>query len=430
MRRPLALAGLLLGLGLGTPASADEAPRLDFVLYQPDYDEGLSNPVRRQADLDFAASHGVTDLILQYVAHDGWSMLDAASRGPADLRALLDEAHARGIRVWLGTHEDPRIWARRRVPVVRWKVAAAQSLQIAREAAPLLADHPAFVGWYWTPEAVWWSSPGPRRLEALSRATQQATATLRQLTPGKPVAIVLGPGGSGEGNLLGSSWCRYIEAVAPDVVVVMDGVGSAHLDVLLAPALYGLAQRCADRVGAEVWADIELFGPDLEQPPTRARLDQQYAAARASGARVGAFDLNHWLGIGTPGRAWLEGTRVPGRQVGVRAETRAPDQDWLARPVVRRGTIDLELTVVPEPVLRLEIVTRRVHPDAVSLSALDATGAWVPWGDLVPHHGPARDEVTWIWTPRGSDRRAARVRAFLVARRFGMRVVDVRVYQR
>jgi len=397
MRRAFALAGLLVGLGAPVGASADAPPHLDFVFYQPDYDEGLAQPIRRQADLDFAAAHGVRDIVIQYLAHDDWSMLDPAGHGPVALRGLLDEAHARGLRVWLGTFEDPRIWKRRRVSTKLWSAVAERGLEIATEAAAQVGDHPAFAGWYWTPEAVWWDSPSPRKLETLTLTTQQALARLRALTPDKPVAIVFGPGGSGEGNLLGISWCRYIEATEPDVVVVMDGVGSAHLDVLLAPALYGLAYRCAERSRAEVWADVELFGPDLEVAPTRERLDAQYRAARDNATTVGAFDLNHHLAVGTAGRAWLEGETEPGRRMGVRAQTAAPDQDWLARPVVRKGTLTLELAPSPEPVQRVEIVTRGVHPKVISLSARGRAGTWEAWGDFEPRHGPARDEITWVW---------------------------------
>ncbi|MCP4872901.1 MAG: DUF4434 domain-containing protein [Proteobacteria bacterium] len=430
MSRLLVLAGLVTGLLAPPLASAEETPKLDFVFYQPDYDEGLANAVRRQADLDFAKAHGVTDLVIQYVAHDGWSMLDPAGRGPAELKALLDEAHARGLTVWVGTHEDPKIWQRRQVPLGRWAAAADASLAVAREAAPLVGSHPAFAGWYWTPEAVWWDSPRPRRLEKLSLITQQATAALRELTPGKPVAVVLGPGGSGEGSLLGESWCRYIEAVAPDVVVVMDGVGSAHRDVILAPALYALTERCADRVGAELWADLELFGPDLQQRPTRDRRRAQYDAARTWADRVGAFDLNHWLGIATAGRAWLEGSDGPGRDVPVRSVERRPHQDWLARPVVREGTLEVELSSALQTVGRVHVVTRGVHPKRMSLSAFGRAAMWEEWGEFEPHHGPGRNEITWVWTAPGGPREASQVRAFLTARRFGMRVVEVRLFER
>jgi hypothetical protein len=422
--------GVLLGLLAVPLAHAGEPKSLDFVFYQPDYDEGLADPARRQADLDFAAAHGVKHLIVQYLAHDRWSMLDPTGSGRAELQGLMDEAHARGIRVWLGTLEDPRVWKRRHVPLSLWNRVAERGLEVAREAAAQFGDHPAFAGWYWTPEVVWWDSPSPRRLEKLSLTTQQAVATLRRLTPDKPVAILLGPGGSGEGNLLGISWCRYIEAVEPDIVVVMDGVGSAHLDVLLAPALYGLARQCAERVHAQVWADIELFGPDLEMLPTFARLDAQYEAARQGTAMVGVFDLNHWMAVGTAGRDWVEGHEAPGRRVGTRGELRVPDQDWLAPPAVRRGSITLELAAAPQPLLRVEVLTRGVHPRTISLAGLGPTGDWEEWGLLEARHGPARDELTWVWEPGAEPREATEIRLYALARRFGMRIVDVRVFQR
>ncbi len=422
------MRSLLLALAasamLAGTARAGEPVRLDMVFYQPDLEEGLDNPVRRRADLDRAQEAGVRELIVQYLGVDRWDLLQPWPDGRDPIGALLDEAHARGMRVWLGTWEEPRLWKRRTVPLWLWKQTAERGLEVAERAAERYGDHPALAGWYWTPEAVWWSTPGQRRLELLTVTTWDAVQRLRALEPGLPVAIVLGPGGAGEGNLLGTSWCRYVEGAKPDVVVVMDGVGSAHLDVLLAPALYDLVGRCADRVGAEVWADVELFGPDLEMAPHRDRLDAQYAAAREGTSVVGAFDLPHYLAAGTAGEAWLRGERPGGAFLPGETLTWEPDRAWLERPVVRKGSVTVELAGGLHQVGRVEVVTRGVHPRTMTLSAFGKAAMWEEWGELVPHHGPARDEITWIW--QGSGRRdASRLRVFARAGRNGMRIRPV-----
>jgi hypothetical protein len=164
--------------------------------------------------------------------------------------------------------------------------------------------------------------------------------------------------------------------------------------------------------------------------PTFARLDAQYEAARQGTAMVGVFDLNHWMAVGTAGRDWVEGHEAPGRRVGTRGELRVPDQDWLAPPAVRRGSITLELAAAPQPLLRVEVLTRGVHPRTISLAGLGPTGDWEEWGLLEARHGPARDELTWVWEPGAEPREATEIRLYALARRFGMRIVDVRVFQR
>ena len=424
--RPV-LAALIVVLS-ATPALADELPRLDLVFYQPDLEEGLDNPVRRRADLDRAVEAGVRHLVVQYLGVDRWDLLQPWPGGRDPVAELLDEAHARGMRVWLGTWEEPRFWRHRTVPLGLWRRTAERGVEVARRAAERYGDHPAFEGWYWTPEVVWWRAPSPRRLEQLGLVTWQAVQELRAIEPRRDVAVVLGPGGAGEGNLLGISWCRYIEAVRPDAVVVMDGVGSAHLDVLLAPALYRLVGRCADRVGAELWADVELFGPDLEMPPDLLRLDRQYEAARAGADLVGAFDLPHYLAVGTAGEAWLRGDRPTGRPLQIAARVDDPADDWLARPLARKGTVTVELADGLCPVVRVEVVTRGVHPRAVTLSAFGRAAVWEEWGVLEPRHGPGRDERRWVWEGRVDPREATKIRVFARAGRNGMRVVDVRIF--
>ena len=425
--RPLLAA--LTTLLLASVAAAGEPPRLDMVFYQPDLEQGLDSPVRRRADLDRAAAAGVRELIVQYLGIDRWDLLQPWPGDRDPIAELLDEAAHRGMRVWLGTWEDPRLWKRKTVPLWLWRQTAERGLEVARRAADRYGDHPAFAGWYWTPEVVWWRPPGPRRLEQLALVTWEAIQGLRALEPSKPVAVVLGPGGRGEGNLLGISWCRYVEASRPDVVVVMDGVGSAHLDVLLAPALYDLVGLCADRVGAEVWADVELFGPDLEMRPTRSRLERQYAAARGGADMVGAFDLPHYLAASTAGEAWLRGEEPGGRELEVSGWSDEPSRDWLARPIAREGSVTVDLAGGPIEAIRVEVLTRGVHPRTMTLTAFGRAATWEEWGELEPRHGPGRDERTWVWEGTGR-REATRIRVFARAGRNGMRLVDVQVFGR
>lgn len=377
----------LLALLLLAPAQA--AP-LDFVFLQPDRDAGWGNPTVVAGDLDRAARLGVGDVVLQYVGHGDDDLLVDGFVG-----TLLDLASARGLQVWVGTWEEPGLWRQRQVPLPRWRSAAEQGVLAAERVADAYAGHPAFAGWYWTPEAVWWRTPGTRRLEALTATTADAVRKLRALAD-KPVAIALGPSGRGEGNLLMSSWCRYLEGAAPDVVVAMDGVGSGHLDAAVLPGLYSTLRTCSDRIGARLWADLEVFSPDLRTLPAPARLDAQHAAAGPADA-IGAFDLSHHLRRG-PASAWWEG-RDPGlRLLREGAPTPYPLGDWRTRPVPREVSASVTLPARAD-VRRVEFVLRGNPARSVTLSTEGQE-----LGALVVHHGPGRDEQTWIWTGRATVR--------------------------
>jgi hypothetical protein len=380
----------LLLLLLLAPA---EAAELDFLFLQPDRQAGWGDASIVAADLDRAARRGVDTVVLQYVGHGEDDLLLDGFVG-----TVLDLAQQRGLQVWIGTWEDPAIWRSRTVPLGRWRKAAEAGVAAAARVAAQHGRHPAFAGWYWTPEAVWWNPPGRRRLESLTAVTADAVRKLRALAD-KPVAITLGPSGRGEGNLLMGSWCRYVEGVEPDVVVAMDGVGSGHLDVALLPGLYSALRTCADRAGARLWADLEVFSPDLATPPAPERLRRQAEATGLVDA-VGAFDLSHHLRRG-PASAWWEDRPDRLRVLRDGPPRLEPPRDWRARPALRQAqaVVSLPGSLTVE---RVEFVLRGNPARSVTLSS----GAQ-ELGALVRHHGPGRDEETWVWTGRATAARFA-----------------------
>lgn len=380
MRRPFpALTSPLLPL-LVLLALPARAAQLDYVIWQPDRQDGFGDPAVRASHLDRMLARGTQELILQFTAHGPDSLLDD-EHDP--VRGLLDQAAARGIRVWLGTAEEPILWRRRFVPLGAWRAAADRGLEEATRIAERLGGHRAFAGWYWTPEAVWWTAPSTLRVDRLAFVTRDATQRLRALAA-KPVLVALGPSGRGQGNVLMASWCRYLDVVRPDGVVLMDGVGSGHLDVAVLPGLYGALGECAARVDALLWADIEVFSPDLRTPPAPARLDAQLSA---SVGRRGAFDLTHHLAPGSVAERWWGGA-TPGPPDSVIVGAAQPIGDWRARPVPRSASLRTQL---PRPAARLELLLRGPPARAVS-----ATVDGAALGSLVRHHGPHQDEETWV----------------------------------
>ena len=382
----LILFGALL---LAAPAQAAR-PHFDVLFWQPNLAGGFADPAFIRREVDRAARGGTRAIVLQWLGHGRQDVLDH----PNDpVGVLLDEAEARGLEVWLGTWENPAIWRTRRPDLIAWRRAMVVGTELAARAAERHGRHPAFAGWYWTPEAVWWAPPSGFVLERLTAITAEAVARLHALG-GHPVAIALGPGGRGEASLLPTSWCRYIEGSSPDVVVVMDGVGSAHLDLILVPALYAVTHRCAERARATLWADVELFGPDWATPNLR-RLHAQYAAAREGASTVVGFELPHHLAPGTAGERFWQGARPRGEALPATLQAEPP-LPW--RPGTRFARVDAKLEA-PTRVDRVELVLRGRQPKAVMLDALDS--GVVGLGELTREHGPGRDEWTWVWEANG-----------------------------
>ncbi len=414
---PLAAGGLLLAALLVAPPAAAQNPHFDSLFWQPDLSNGFSDPAFIKAQVERAARAGTRTIVLQWLGRGRDDVLDH----PADpVRVLLDEAAARGLTVWLGTWENPAIWTTRQPNLIAWKRAMVVGTALAARAAERYAAHPAFAGWYWTPEAVWWDPPEPDLLERLTSTTAEAVQHLK-LLGGHPVAIALGPGGRGEANLLSLSWCRYLEGSGADVVVVMDGVGSAHLDLMLVPALYDVMFRCAERADATLWADMELFGPDGAAPNLR-RLEAQYAAAREGASQVIGFDLSHHLAPGTVGERFWRGEHpradpLPVQLVG------DPALPWTDR--TRFPRVD---AVLPRSrrVDRVELVLRGTQPHGVLLNGLN--GGVHELGELSAQHGPGRDEWTWVWQTDGAAAFVSGLRLRLKARKQVPTVVEVRVF--
>ncbi len=372
--------------------AANPAFYLDGAFYQPDIAEGFADPVRRLADLRRVADAGARTIWLQYLAHGDFSLLDPWPERIDPVRGLLDDAASVGLGVWLGTREDPRIWSEDEVSVRIWKDAGDQALLIAEEAAARYGTHPAVVGWYWTPEVVWPKQPGPGRVQRLATISGTHVRRLRTLVPGKPIAVALGPGGRVDEQLPAAGWCQWLQVVRPDVVVVMDGVGTGHVDVTQLDGVYTAAAGCAERIGARLVADVEVFGPGMQPDPVRLLRQMEAAERRAS--EIVAFDLPHHLKADSVAATLLAGLYPSGGALEAQ-QIRAPAGDWKAdQPEL--GTLDL----VPDGLVELsavEVVTRFPHPEALSLS-LDGGAGFAVAGALERFHGPGRDEVTWRWS--------------------------------
>lgn len=140
---------------------------------------------------------GVSRLILQWVSWEGdWVLV--SSPGDADpandrmLRRILDEAHAAGIRVWLGLDGSDRWWDRIATPhdgeVQQYLDQRLLEHAAVANALCAATHHPGFGGWYLPDELedLHWHSP--HRAAMMGQYLRQLTDIVDRVAPGSPIA--------------------------------------------------------------------------------------------------------------------------------------------------------------------------------------------------------------------------------------------------
>lgn len=196
---------------------------------------------------------GVTFLIVQYTG-DERGAYDHGERAP--VASLLRAAARLEMKVMIGLYDDPT-WpsdrAVRRLPPPLEDPHAAAAL------ASMCAQSTTCVGWY-IPQEIddeTWSAR--ERTAALRDHLTRTSRILRELTPGKEIAIAPFFAGELEPADYARWWLDVLEPGAVDILILQDGVGTGRASPErageylreLRPAL------CSRHV--ELWSVVELF---------------------------------------------------------------------------------------------------------------------------------------------------------------------------
>ncbi len=229
---------------------------------------------------------------------------------PNKLKNVLDEAHKRGMIVYVGAvmsfmncdnfHKSPN------------QELVYQDIETnIKTIADNYKNHPAFGGWYIPDE------PGAdfSLIKKISYY-QNITYQLKQLTPGKKVVMApyLQPGSLSPSDL------AYVAALFRDVTGIdvqawQDGTGSfansPSSDWQNKYSTEDYYLELVNHLGSEaIWADIELFNVKSYRSASVARLNNQLSAARLPSKRVSWLFQSHMSPSWGPGAGFKEARRL------------------------------------------------------------------------------------------------------------------------
>jgi hypothetical protein len=295
---------LLLLLVAGPAAGAAEVSRpalrgtfIQLLDHHRDWTEAQWQ--RLFADLQGA---GIEEVYVQ------WSVFDRGTALP--LEALLGQADAADMRVWVGLVHDPAYGESIRSDTAfldgYLRRLRQRSLATARDLLPGLRPHTAFQGWY-IPEEIddvnWLSAT---RKNLLARHLRSLAAGLKAMTPEKGVAI------SGFSNahlapaILEKFWRELLTAADIDRLLFQDGIGAQKLRLAELPLYLQAVRRAALASGRELQVIVELFrqttSPTAEggsfaavPAPFERILAQMRIAAAYETAGIVAFSVPEYM---------------------------------------------------------------------------------------------------------------------------------------
>jgi hypothetical protein len=231
---------------------------------------------------------------------------------PDKLKKVLDEAHKRGMVVYVGAvmsflgcgdfHKTPNR------ELVYHDINT--NLKII---ADNYKDHPAFAGWY-IPDETGSDLSLYKKISYYREVTDQ----LKQLTPEKPVILApyLQPGALSPSNLAYVA-ALFRDATGIDIFAWQDGTGafanSPLSDWQNEYSTQDYYLELVNHLGREaVWADIELFNFKSYSSTSLARLSNQLAAAQLPGKRISWLFQNHMSPSWGPNAGFKEARRLFG----------------------------------------------------------------------------------------------------------------------
>ena len=302
-------AAAVLGIGCGQAAGPPRAPVYPPRTCPRGFDASFIQLGQRELGFDRAAwrralsllrAVGVDLVIVQFTG-DEYGAYDGRD-GRAPVRALLAAAAAMDMTVFVGLDRDPT-----------WPAAAASrrpapplgDRRRARALAELCAGAPVCAGWY-LPQEIddsTWSRPGAA--ERLRAHLARTATALRQLAPGRPIAIAPFFTGALEPEPHARFWDALLADGSVDILMLQDGVGTGRATAAIAGSYLAALAPIARARGVELWSVVELFrqvhGAPVDRRPFAAvpmhpaTLRSSLAAERAVAGRVVAFSVLDYM---------------------------------------------------------------------------------------------------------------------------------------
>lgn len=178
---------------------------------------------------------GIRDLILQWTSFDATDFYggrQSTSETLPVLPTILRAAHAAGLHVWIGLHQDPEWWSAASRPATELDAWLAGRLADLDARLPSLAraltaaPRRTVSGWYLTDELDDGSWQAPEREAALARYLRATTDRLRRASPGRPTAISAFANGVQDVAAYGAQLRRVTAGAGIGRLLVQDAIGA------------------------------------------------------------------------------------------------------------------------------------------------------------------------------------------------------------
>jgi Domain of unknown function (DUF4434) len=272
----VALASALLvagALGCQGGTSRTKPVRGTFVVLNSWGMHDEYGPAEWRGEFDRMADIGFNTVIVQAVVEEAYEgrpsgayyRSDAFARLRPHVESILDEADARGWRVFLGLYDRLNAWNYA-------ALVQEQSRVVAAELYASYGSRRSFAGWYLNVEPLLNESSPPANLEFY----RDLTAFLKRSFAGKQVAIapymiVDAAGAKCEGSQATPQWWRdrtpvemaheaavLVSEIDPDVFILQDALSGTTTPDLFQAYVPGVAEAVR-AAGKEFWLDMAVF---------------------------------------------------------------------------------------------------------------------------------------------------------------------------
>lgn len=252
MRGATSIAAVVAALSVGVPTLDPSAPceaTFDATFVQLTHEQGRFDAARWGEELRLLQRLGIELVIVQFTG-DERGPYDRGSERP--VAELLRAAEAAGIEVYLGLHHEPR-GAPTDIAV------PLQDRPAARALGQLCTSTSACAGWYISRELddTTWATPA--RTHALRAYLAHTSAALRELAPGRRIAIApyfttaLSP------EAYARWWRALLDPGVIDVVLLQDGVGTGRATPGTTAEYLAHLGPALREIDVELWSVAELF---------------------------------------------------------------------------------------------------------------------------------------------------------------------------
>jgi hypothetical protein len=297
-RTVLAIVSALLPWSAGGECARACAP-FDATFIQLHGDQLAYDQARWRSELELVRDLDLKLVIVQFTGDRHGSYDRNGHKPVADLLAAAKELD---IHVMLGLSDDPtwpREAASKHLPPPLDNPRAAKAL------GELCKQSPVCDGWYLSQEIDDSTWASPQRTKALRAHVAQAARALRELAPGKQLALAPFFTGAHAPEQHARWWLEVLEPGAIDIVMLQDGVGTGRATPERAGAYLAALRLPLATIGVELWSVAELFhqrhGTPLDDEPFEAvpidpaLLRKSLATERPLVARVVAFAVLDYM---------------------------------------------------------------------------------------------------------------------------------------